>query len=270
MPVENTLVYDIGLHVGTDTAYYLRKGFRVVAIEANPLLAEEGRRRFAAEISDGRLTILNIGIAAEEGEAEFWVCDDWSAWSSFDREVASRDGRRHHAEIVRVVPMGKVLAEHGLPYYCKVDIEGNDHFVLDGLAPGAKPDVLSVELYDHPFVDRMEALGYDRFKLIHQHSFSALSSRWMRMRSVVPDARIRAGLERLRGLAGGTLLDGRWYFKVGSSGPMPLDAGGPWLDATAIRRHREWLRSERESGRLTLLDAFDLAATTEETLARRP
>jgi FkbM family methyltransferase len=264
--VDQDLVYDIGLHVGTDTAYYLRKGYRVVAIEANPLLAAQAREQFAAEIADGRLTVLNIGIGETAGEAEFWVCDDWSAWSSFDREVASRDGKRHHAEAVEVVPMSTVVAEHGLPFYCKVDIEGNDHFVLDGLKEDAKPDFLSVELYDHPFIDRMHDLGYDRFKLIHQHSFASPTPQWLRRRSKLPDPRARAGVERLRGLARGTLLDGRWYFRIGSSGPLAFDTPGPWVDADAIRELREWLRSERQAGRLTLLDAFDLAATTRETL----
>jgi hypothetical protein len=30
------LIYDVGMNNGDDTAYYLRRGFRVVAIEPNP------------------------------------------------------------------------------------------------------------------------------------------------------------------------------------------------------------------------------------------
>jgi hypothetical protein len=37
------LVYDVGFHQGEDTAFYLKKGFRVVAFEAHPRLAENGR-----------------------------------------------------------------------------------------------------------------------------------------------------------------------------------------------------------------------------------
>ncbi len=37
------LIYDVGFHHGEDTAVYLRKGFRVVAFEAHPLLTEKGR-----------------------------------------------------------------------------------------------------------------------------------------------------------------------------------------------------------------------------------
>ena len=36
MPKYSDLIYDVGFHQGEDTAYYLKKGFRVVAFEAHP------------------------------------------------------------------------------------------------------------------------------------------------------------------------------------------------------------------------------------------
>ena len=56
------LIFDVGFHNGDVTAYYLCRGHRVVAIEANPVLAEEGRRKFHAEIESGRLTLVNYGL----------------------------------------------------------------------------------------------------------------------------------------------------------------------------------------------------------------
>jgi hypothetical protein len=44
---------------GDDTAYYLSRGFRTVAIEANPELVKYAKARFAREIASGRLIILN-------------------------------------------------------------------------------------------------------------------------------------------------------------------------------------------------------------------
>jgi len=34
------LIYDIGLHDGDDTAYYLHKGYRVIAVDADPTMVE--------------------------------------------------------------------------------------------------------------------------------------------------------------------------------------------------------------------------------------
>ena len=264
---ETNLVYDVGMHVATDSAYYLRRGYDVVAVEANPVLAEEGRRRFRSECEAGRFTVLNVGVAESEGEADFWICDDWTAWSSFDRRIASRNGNAHHAVRVQLCPMRRIVEKHGLPYYCKVDIEGHDRYCLDGFTADFRPGFLSVEFSNHPFIDRMRDLGYDRFKLIHQLSFSPPSARERSLRSLVPHPKLRAGLERVRGLFAGALTDGTWYFKVGSSGPLPWDTPGPWLTYEQAVSVQDRLRSQFKSGKLTLFDSFDVHATTVETLS---
>lgn len=51
------LVFDVGLHNGSDTAYYLHRGYDVVAVEANPRFCALAERRFAPEIAAGRLEI---------------------------------------------------------------------------------------------------------------------------------------------------------------------------------------------------------------------
>jgi hypothetical protein len=43
------LIYDIGMHNGDDTAYYLSRGFNVLAVEANPKLAATATERFVEE-----------------------------------------------------------------------------------------------------------------------------------------------------------------------------------------------------------------------------
>ena len=85
------LIYDVGMHNGDDTAYYLWRGFRVVAIEPNPELVATAANRFRREIEAGYLKILNVGIAAEEGELPFWVCQTDLHLGSFDRRNASLD-----------------------------------------------------------------------------------------------------------------------------------------------------------------------------------
>ena len=66
------LIYDVGMHEGKDTEFYLRKGFRVVAIEANPELADKVRNRLSADVESGRLTILELAISDRDGLADFW------------------------------------------------------------------------------------------------------------------------------------------------------------------------------------------------------
>ena len=43
--MDEALIFDIGMNDGRDAAYYVSKGYRVVAIEADPTLAEQGQHR---------------------------------------------------------------------------------------------------------------------------------------------------------------------------------------------------------------------------------
>ena len=38
--VDRSLIFDVGCNDGQDSDFYLKKGFRVVAVEANPALCE--------------------------------------------------------------------------------------------------------------------------------------------------------------------------------------------------------------------------------------
>src|SRR5262245_41025174 len=127
LTMDPKLIFDVGVHRGDDSAYYLHKGFRVVGVEANPAMADALRKRFAAEIASGAYRLEEVGVAAEEGELDFWVCDDVSEWSSFDRNKAPSGGKTSRAVKVRTLPFARLLAKHGVPVYCKIDIEGNDH-----------------------------------------------------------------------------------------------------------------------------------------------
>src|SRR5213594_2634641 len=57
------LIYDVGVNNGDDTAHYLMKGFRVLGVDADPILMAPLQERFAVEIAQGRLTLLNVALA---------------------------------------------------------------------------------------------------------------------------------------------------------------------------------------------------------------
>ena len=61
-PKHNDLIYDVGMHKGEDTEFYLRKGFRVIAFEANPELVDLCRVRLKRFIEQGQLKIVEGAI----------------------------------------------------------------------------------------------------------------------------------------------------------------------------------------------------------------
>ena len=111
--VVKDLVYDVGMHNGNDTAFYLHHGFRVIAIDANPWAVDAAKRRFRSELTSRRLTILNVGIAETAGTGTFWICEGVSEWSSFYQKTASRLGQKHYAIEVETRRFSDILDEHG-------------------------------------------------------------------------------------------------------------------------------------------------------------
>jgi FkbM family methyltransferase len=162
------LIYDVGMHNGNDTAFYLACGFRVVAIEADPSLAAAGRARFKDELESGRLILLNNAIADHDMTAEFWVNEAQSQLNSFSREMTARFGHAVHSIQVRCRRLNDILGEYGKPYYLKIDIEGNDIVCCNQLTPDIRPPYISVEMSQMELLLRLRDLGYDRFKLITQ------------------------------------------------------------------------------------------------------
>jgi FkbM family methyltransferase len=170
--VIDNLIYDIGMHIAEDTEFYLKKGFRVVAVEANPKLCREAEMRLATYIDDQRLIILNRGVSSTPGLRDFFVNLNRSDWSSFVANWCPSDEKVPiTVESVRVecVRLDDILAEFGIPYYLKIDIEGLDYVCVEALErQRAFPRFVSAETSKDHFVHRMSELGYKRFKLISQ------------------------------------------------------------------------------------------------------
>lgn len=172
--VVSDLVFDVGFHLGEDTALYLAKGYRVVAFEAHPEHALRGRIRFAREIADGRLVLLEGAISASEASTvTFYVNDANSEWGTTDFSWASRNsmlGTQNRPIDVTVVDFAAALRERGTPYYMKVDIEGADDVCFEALSTtGRRPAYVSREATKTAFhvlrneVAVLEALGYDSY-----------------------------------------------------------------------------------------------------------
>lgn len=160
---------------GDDTAYYLSLGYNVVAIDASPDLVKNAQSLFWKEIIENRLEILNIGIASEEGEFDFYLNKHESAWNSFDFNIGSRGGFGFGIIKVKTKSLDQIIEEKGVPYYLKVDIEGNDIFCLKSLFNcKEKPKYISVELSDIDLIMQLNKLGYSQFKIIDQPSFLPL------------------------------------------------------------------------------------------------
>lgn len=220
------LIFDVGMHVGQDTTFYLRKGFKVVAVEANPLLTAAAEQKFRAALREGRLKILNIGIGEQRGRAEFHVNLELSEWSSFKAATASR-GMPTAAVSVEMATIGDVVRKFGVPYYLKIDIEGLDGAAVKGLSDCVgKPRFVSFENGDLALFNVLIGYGYAGFKFINQADVPSF---------VLPKPAHE-----------GKTID--HVFPYGASGPFGDDTPGEWLDADAMRPILERHAAARASG----------------------
>ncbi|HLI20041.1 MAG TPA: hypothetical protein VKV32_02915 [Stellaceae bacterium] len=70
---SDDLIFDFGMHFCEDTEFYLKKGFRVVAVEANPAACRDAERRNAQAIASGQLTVVNRAISRSNEPLRFYV-----------------------------------------------------------------------------------------------------------------------------------------------------------------------------------------------------
>lgn len=181
---QKDLIFDVGLHRGQDTDYYLTKGFRVIAFEANPENAEFCRKKFSEAVADGRLIIVEGAITDQEKIKEgshkirfyrnlsssLWgsTCDEWA----FRNEVMGTQNEIIEVESVNFV---ECLEKFGIPFYLKADIVGSEIVCLKALLEFEnKPDYLSIRSEKVIFTKLeeefrlLQELGYDNFKAIQQ------------------------------------------------------------------------------------------------------
>src|SRR5215468_9932494 len=164
----NRVVFDIGMNNGDDSAYYLSRGYAVVAIEANPILVDRARHRFEREIASGQMRIEEFGIGDGSGKKDFWINDERDVFSSFHHARAARNGMKCHAIKVECITLDTLLKKYGVPYYLKLDVEGNEASCLQYLRSFPRPQYVSVEAEKLDHLQLLWQLGYREFAIVDQ------------------------------------------------------------------------------------------------------
>lgn len=187
------LIYDIGMNDGTDSALYLSQGYRVVAVEANPLLVGQAAGRFIDSVFNGMLTLLNVGVVDDAaivggggggggtnrfGPAlPFYVHKTVHVWSS----MMERWGCRSHNASAPASPencdkimipttsCAELVRAFGRAVYMKIDIEGHDNLCFLSVAntvPHLLPQYVSIENVSRDKVEMFAKYGYTKFKFV--------------------------------------------------------------------------------------------------------
>ena len=176
------VVYDIGFNHGQDTLNYLKMNYCVVAVEANPFLAKLGRDSdiFRPYLALGRLVLVDKLIM--EGPSKtvpFYVHLLNDEWSSFHKSDGCRNASYFNSGVEKLCDEIQVMStschalfqEFGVPFYLKVDIEGNDRNCLNDLLlqPSSElPKYVSVEAGTIQNIHLLFRAGFTMFKVVNQ------------------------------------------------------------------------------------------------------
>jgi len=264
--LDSRLVFDIGFHIGDDSASYLSQGYRVVGVDANPAMVREGQKRFRQEIASGQLIVLNAAMWPITGEKmSFYVNETYPGKSSLDPDHDEAGGKCHQIE-VETISVADLFKTYGIPWYMKMDIEGADEMVVRSLpAESALPKYFSCELtHGSPLVDLLASNGYVDFKLINGGTLTQsvgifdneIFIRALRRAGSVcpPIHSLIAGLPKSirpkkthwdppRPRVPSQLSDQ-------TTGPFGEEADGDWMSAARMKRHVEDLFARHTSSNL--------------------
>jgi len=126
-------VFDVGANVGNRVEAFLQCEAKVIAVEPQPSCVEILTNKFG-----NRLTIENVGLNDTIGELEMQIAND-STVSSFNKDYINKTKERFKYSKwektikVQVTTLDNLIIKHGVPKFCKIDVEGFELQVLKGL-----------------------------------------------------------------------------------------------------------------------------------------
>jgi FkbM family methyltransferase len=205
------IIYDLGANKGDNIPYYLKKAARVVAVEANPHLADQIRARFKEPIGDGRLTVHNCVLTCEKDDlnVNFYIHKTLDVRSQFPRP---NDNHIHEFTEMQLPAINvlELFAAHGEPFYIKIDLENYDQVILRELfLNDVRPDFISAESHSIDVFSLLLSLGgYRSFNIVDGQSVE------YQYRNCI--IKTSGGVER-------------YSFKEHSAGPFGEDIAGNWM-----------------------------------------
>ena len=179
------LCVDVGAHVGNRIRAWRALGAHAVAVEPQPRMVKTLERFFG---SDPQVTIMPVGLSDRPGELTLHVNTRNPTITSFSADWVDAFSRIESAPFdeevaVEVTTLDELIAQHGVPAFCKIDVEGFEDKVMAGLSTPIP--VLSFEAFPLEVerslacVDKLMTLGAYRFRTVKAEQFRWVESDWM-------------------------------------------------------------------------------------------
>jgi FkbM family methyltransferase len=152
LSIVGTMV-DVGAHYGFEMEPFVERGWRVIAFEPDDKNRAKLEERFGKHKS---VSIDKRALGSEVATGQKFFASDISTGIS---GLSAFHESHHETQTVEVTTLNEIIAEHAIPAidFLKIDVEGFDYFVLQGLNFGRfAPAAIICEYEDR----KTEPLGY--------------------------------------------------------------------------------------------------------------
>jgi FkbM family methyltransferase len=128
------LCFDIGANIGNKSAVLKRLGCKVIAVEPQEYCVKFLKMRFGKKV-----IVVNKAIDEVDGMRELNISDADTLSSLSTEWINTVKGKRFskntwgQKKLVSTTTLDNLIKKYGVPKYCKIDVEGYEYKVLNGL-----------------------------------------------------------------------------------------------------------------------------------------
>lgn len=189
---QGDLCFDVGANAGDKTEVFLGLGARVVMVEPQKKCADILRNKFGQHPN---CILVEKALGAGEGEGVMYVNDAdvlstlSTEWIERMQESGRFQGYLWRNQIsVPLTSLDRLIEQYGVPAFCKIDVEGYEWHVLQGLS---RPlPALSIEFAEETIhnsvrcIQRLQELGDYEFNCVKADNTSLELSHWVDLATI--------------------------------------------------------------------------------------
>jgi FkbM family methyltransferase len=176
------IAFDIGANIGQTIDALFNDYDKIIAFEANPNLALNLKSRYTQD----KIIIESLGVS-DKNEVKTFNISNSHVVSTFSNDwiTNSRFTGVYNWDTtiqVNTITLDDIIKKYGIPYFIKVDVEGYEYEVFQGLTSLLEETYFAFEWAEEQYekinqtIDYLKSLGYSNFDYTYQDNLLVLET----------------------------------------------------------------------------------------------